>query len=117
MWNLDETNVDPDLGKKIKVLCDSSTHHGGSRPAGGGSGRHVTAVVAASASGKVCPPVFIIQGKQVMSNWFQPLEMALYTRNTTTVIDGLNEKGWFPQDGVVVCTEKGSMECPSSLFL
>lgn len=56
IWNLDETAVDPELGKKLKVFSDASSHHGGSRVACSGSGRHVTAVIAASASGRVCPP-------------------------------------------------------------
>lgn len=110
IWNLDETNVDPEFGRRVKVLCDSSSHHGGSRPASTGTGRHVTAVVAASASGRVCPPFFLVQGKQVISNWFQPLQAHMYSNANGALIGNLISEGWFPEGGVVLCTEKGSMD-------
>lgn len=93
VWNLDETSIDQEYGKKVKAFCDSRSHHGGSRAAATGSGKHVTAVIPTSASGKVCP-FFIAQGKQVMSNWLQPLEDQSYQQADQETIGSLtNEYG------------------------
>lgn len=101
--------MDPEFGERIKVAYDSTSHHGGSKPAGSGSGKHVTAFIAASASGRVCPPFFIVQDKNVMSNWFQPLNSDLLRRvNGQSVV--LPSSTWFPEDCVVFCTENGSMD-------
>ncbi len=44
-WNLDETCVDPEFGKRIKVFGSSNTHHGGFRSNNAQSGieKNVTA--------------------------------------------------------------------------
>lgn len=94
VWNLDETKVDPEFGKKIKVYGDSSSHHGGFRASttSSGTGRHVTAVIAVSASGKRCPPFFIVQGKQVMSNWLDPLDSDTYRKANEDIVAALKKK-------------------------
>eukprot|EP00171_Calliarthron_tuberculosum_P003170 IDg3170t1 len=75
LWNLDETAVSGEFGKKVKVFGSSGTHHGGSRAQKGGkANKHVTAVVAVSASGRKAPPFFIVSGKNVMESWLDPLE-------------------------------------------
>lgn len=35
--------------------------------------KHITAVVAVSASGRMTPPFFIIDGKQAYKKWFSPV--------------------------------------------
>lgn len=110
IWNIDETKVDAEYGKRVKVFSDANSHRGGSRAAAGGSGRHVTAVVAASASGRVCPPFFIVEGKNVMSSWFEPLDATQYKGLPVEVREHTTRVGWFPKNGVVVCSENGSMD-------
>lgn len=72
--NLDKTEVITDYGKRAKVFGSSSTNHRGFKvSATGENGKHVTAVVAISAGGKRDPPFFIVEGKNMMPNWFKPL--------------------------------------------
>ena len=46
-WNTDDTKVDAEFGKRVKVLGPSNTHRRGfvSSAAAGGSGKHVTCVI------------------------------------------------------------------------
>ncbi len=66
VWNMDETSISSEFGKRIKVFGSSQTHHGGfvSSSTRIRSGTHVTAVIAVSASGRKTPPFFIVQGKK-----------------------------------------------------
>lgn len=110
-WNLDETKVDGEFGHKTKVFGSSGTHHGGFRASAtsAGSGKHLTAVVVASASGRKLPPFFVFAGKNVMSNWFDPLRGDQYcdeSGNPHWFATG----GWFPADAALFPTENGSME-------
>lgn len=75
LWNMEETNVTAENGKKKKVFSPADPHHGGFQVAttGSGSGKHITSVIAASPSGLVAPPFFIVAGKRVMSNWLLPV--------------------------------------------
>lgn len=65
-------------------------------------------MIAVSAAGHKIPPVFIIQGKYVMSNWFLPLDSEVY-QHLPPPLSSLLREDWFPRDGVVICTENGSM--------
>lgn len=107
---MDETGALTEYGQKTKVFGASSTDHGGciSQSTGSGEGRHVTAVIAVSASGHKAPPFFIVQGKNVMRNWFLPLNSEVYTSFPLEMSSLLTES-WFPSKGVVVCSENGSM--------
>ncbi len=102
---MDETNVSCEFGQRLKVFGSSATHHGGfvSSSATSGSGTHVTAVIAVSASGRKSSPFFIVAGKQVMSAWFDPLSKEEFANHKLTALN------WFPEDGVVKVTENGSM--------
>lgn len=57
-WNIDETAVLSEKGRKRKVFGPSCSHQGGfvSQQTGSGEGRHVSAVVAVSAAGHTTPP-------------------------------------------------------------
>ncbi len=102
---MDETSVSCEFGKLMKVYVSSETHYGGcvTSSIGSGSGTHVTAVIAVSASGRKPPPFFIVQGKKVMSAWFDPLPKESYGGHILTGQD------WFPADGAVEMSEKWSM--------
>ena len=102
----------PSTAKKIKVFCDATTHHGGSRSYANhaGSGKHITLVIAASASGLICPPFFIVAGVNVMESWFLPLATEGLSKALPKDIVDLSEPDWFPKEGVVCCTERGSMD-------
>ena len=80
VWNMDETAIDSEYGRRRKVFTDASSHHGGARASvkSAGGGKHITLVVAASAAGNKCPPFFIIQGVKVMENWLAPFEIPNY---------------------------------------
>ncbi len=75
VWNMDETSISCEFGKRTKVFGSSQTHHGGfvESSTGSGSGTHGKAVIAVSASGRKTPPFFIVQGKKVITRWFDPL--------------------------------------------
>ena len=64
VWNMDETAVSAEFGQPVKVFGAADKKHGGFRAAPAyGSGKHITAVVAVSASGRKPPPFFIVAGK------------------------------------------------------
>ena len=108
LWNLDETEICADTGRKIKVFGSSSTHHGGSRAQHGRAGRHVTAVMCCSASGKICPPTFIISGVNIMRSWFEPLSCEQIQGNNS--LKWLCRRDWFPREALVLTSKNGSME-------
>ena len=57
VWNMDETAVSAEFGQPVKVFGAADTKHGGFKAApASGSGKHITAVVAVSASGRKTPP-------------------------------------------------------------
>ena len=110
IWNVDETAVDSTFGKKRKVFGPSNSHHGGfvASAKTAGAGKHIRCVVAVSASRRKAPPFFIVAGKHVMSNWVDPLP-TIY-KNSRNACRKYEQENWFPRDGVIKCTEKGSME-------
>ena len=74
LWNLDKTEVSAENAMVKKVYSSTSSDHGGFLETNGtGSAKHVTAVVAVSASGKTALPFLIVEGKNVMASWFKPL--------------------------------------------
>lgn len=109
VWNLDETAVSPEFGRKVKVFSPSGSHHGGSRAQRGTkSNKHVTALVAVSASGRRAPPLFIVSGKRIMESWFEPLDA--FQVGDCKQLQWLSVPNWFPQDAVILMSENGSME-------
>ena len=110
VWNMDETHVDGEFGKRERVVSDGSTHHGGfaKTTAGTGNGRNVTVVFAVSASGKKCPPFFIIKGKRNMSNWYLQLSEEKYKFEDGN-LKRFTREGWFSSDACVVMADNGSM--------
>ena len=73
---MDETAVSTEFVQPVKVFGAADTKHGGFRAApASGSSKHITAVVAVSASGRKPPPFFIVAGKNIMSGWKKPLHM------------------------------------------
>lgn len=63
-WNMDEISVNIEFGERSKSCTSSSTHYGGfNAVTTGGNGKHVTTVVAVSASGLMAPPFLIVPGK------------------------------------------------------
>ena len=110
-WNLDETCIDSEFDVKQKVICSSFHGSSGYKSSSGnsGSGVHVTAVVATSASGLMVPPFFIIAGKNYMENWTSVVTDEIGNLLKVTPSELFTRKGWFPDDGVIVCSERGSM--------
>ena len=111
VWNMDETHVDGEFGKRKSVYSPADSHHRGfvATKKHGGDGRHVTVVLAVSASGKKAPPFFIVESKRNMSNWYYKLEKEEY-KISSGQLSVLTEDGWFPSDACVIMAEKGSME-------
>lgn len=109
LWNMDETKVSAEFGQRQKVFGSSDTHHGGSRANNGGKcGKHITAVLAVSASGRKVPPVFIISGKNVMKNWFHGLSHQQIGGDPRLL--WLTTNSWCPRDALILMSENGSME-------
>ena len=65
---MDETCVDGEIGRRIKVFSSANSHHGGAIANVKGSGKHLTAVLIASASGQRAPLFAIAGGKNVMQS-------------------------------------------------
>ena len=110
IWNIDEISVETTFGERYKTFGSSSTNHGGSvmTTESGAGGKHVTAVIAVSALGRIAPPFFIVAGKHVMSRWTDPFDEMLF-RDPEGIPHRALYPNWFPGSGVVVCSEKGSM--------
>lgn len=112
-WNMDETEVDSEKMRKERVLSDSKRRDGGQRVNGiGGGGMHVTDVVAVNAAGDMVAPFLILQGKNFQTGWLEPLN--LDPKTIRTAPGGVNltpycDPGWFPADGALYMSEKGSM--------
>ena len=69
----------------------------------------MTAVIAASASGK-CAPLFVIAaGKNVMDSSTKPLQEQDFT-NMDKGPHWLTNEDWLPGDCVIPCTENGSVD-------
>ena len=71
LWNVDETVVDAGYDEHVKKLSSSDSNHGGFRAetASSGKGKHVTALIYATAYGIFLPPFFVVIGKCVMTSW------------------------------------------------
>lgn len=116
LWNMDETHVDGEFGKRRKGFTDARSHHGGFMSVQKGSGKHMTALLTASASGKLAPLFAIAAGKKVMQAWTEPLSKTHY-KDSQSVPHWLAEKCWLPKDVVIRCTKKGQLKqmfCPLS---
>lgn len=115
VWNVDETKVDATEAGFRKAFCASSGHHGGFSATSSTSGvdKHITAVVAVSASGRKSTPFFIVAGQRHMSKWTDAL---LNTTASSSISPALKQYDkyvkpeWFPNDGFVKMTTNGSME-------
>lgn len=113
VWNTDETAVDCTLGKWTRCFTSADTKNGGHRgvKSSYGISKHITAVIAASASGTVAPPFFIIAGKRKSSDWWSPVT-GRFNAKPCGIIEPYMKEGWFPTDGCIKVTENGSMEGP-----
>lgn len=75
IWNMDETAVTGETGRKVKVIASRDPEKVATRAKKGkGIGKHLTAVVIANAAGVVLPPLFIFEGKKEQTHWFVPIE-------------------------------------------
>lgn len=112
VWNMDESAAETEFGKKTKSFASSRTHHGGSCSAKSsvGPGKHVTALIVASASGHKAPPFFFVAGCQVMKHWIDPIPLSFEENLSRPDCKVLLDEDWFPRDGVIRCSENGSTE-------
>lgn len=109
VWNLDETAVSTELGRKTKAFCPSGSIQGRSRAQRGRkSSRHDSALVPISASGRRAPPMFVVSGKRMMKSWFEPLEKSQV--GDRKELQWLAAPRWFPDDAVILMSDNGSME-------
>ena len=71
--------------------------------------KHITLVVAISASGRKVLPFFIVEGKIIMSGWQAPLIPVEIMHHSHETIGVCTNQCW--EDGTVIMTsDKGSME-------
>lgn len=94
------------------MFCDSSSHHGGSRSdvLHKRSGKHVTCLMAACASGRVCPPFFIVQGTSVRSGWFSTLCADAFPGASAPFLTAPKKQNRIGDGTTVVCMSRGSMD-------
>ena len=116
IWNMDEAHVDGEFGHRRKVFRSAQSHHGGFQPVQKGSGKHLTAVITASASGKLVPLFSIAAGKNVIEAWLKPLPAESYT-SKAGIPHWLTQPGWMPGDCVIRCTENGSVDMKTLPFV
>ena len=109
LWNMDETHVDGEFGRRIKTFTDASSHHGGFKSVHKGSGKRVTAVLAASVSGHITPLFCIAAGKYIMEDWIKPLPRTFF-KHENGASHWLAESGWLRSECVLRCTLNGSIE-------
>ena len=71
--------------------------------------KHINAVIAASASGEIAQPFFILAGKRINSEWWAPVTGS-FNDEPHGIILPFTKPGWFPGDGVIEVSKNGSME-------
>eukprot|EP00171_Calliarthron_tuberculosum_P002529 IDg2529t1 len=111
--NIDETAVDATFGKREKAFTAANSHHGGFRgeKAVYGARQHVTAVVMATASGRLAPPFFIVEGKRLNARWWAPVKGG-FGECVSGICAKYTKPNWFPKEGVIKVADNGSMEKP-----
>lgn len=109
IWNWDETSVLPEFGKLTKCYAPSSSNRGGARVTVKDHGKHVTAGLAASASGRIAPPFLIAAGKKKMSSWLRPLSPIDFTDERGRM-HWLCGEDWCPNDVRLLTTPNGSID-------
>lgn len=62
--NMDETHIDGEFCEWEKTFGSSKTNYGGITATKRSYGKHLTATIATSASGKIAQPFFIAAGKK-----------------------------------------------------
>lgn len=69
---MEETDVNPSMGKHVRVYCGATAKIGGFRTVKSSQGmsKHLTVVIAISISGRICPQLFIITGKRILLDWY-----------------------------------------------
>ena len=112
VWNMDESSVETEFGKKTKSYAEARSHHEGSCPvrSSSGLGKHMTAIIAASASGRKAPPFLFVAGKLAMRHWIEQLVVFNRTNLIDINLEHLGVQNWFPSEGVIWCSENGSTE-------
>ncbi|CDF40118.1 unnamed protein product [Chondrus crispus] len=73
--------------------------------------KHITLVVAVSASGRKVPLLFIVEGKNVLSGWISPLKPAEIICSSPTT-SRLSAEHWYHEGTIIMTGDKGSMEKP-----
>lgn len=113
-----KTKVDGKFGRKVKVFGSSNTYCRGFRSSysSAGYGKQLSAIVAASASGRKIPTFFVFAGKNGISSWIEPLSDPCnldMNGNPHLAVT----KGWFPQEVAMFPSENCSMETTFLLLL
>lgn len=113
VWNMDETAVDCTLGKWLRGFTSATTKNGGHRSVKStyGMSKHITAVIAANATGILTPPFFIVAGKRKNSDWWSPV-ISSSKITPHGIIERFTKANWFPLNGCIKVSENGSMEGP-----
>ena len=98
--------------KKTKSYAEARCHHGGSCPARSSSepGKHVTAIIATSASGRKALLFFFVAGKLAMQHWIHSLVVFNRTNLIDINLEHLGMQDWFPSEGVIQRSENESTE-------
>ena len=107
--NVDECEVATAFGERSKSLVPNSSRNGECKQKIIGSDKHVTAVIAASAAGRLAPPFFVVAGKNTLSFWTEPLDIDGSSLNESCKV--YTRKNWFDPLSALYTTPNGSMEC------
>lgn len=73
--------------------------------------KHITVVVAASATGVLTPPFLIFAGKRKGSEWHAPVSWK-FKEPPSGIKESFTKPKWFPENSCITVTDNGSMEGP-----
>ena len=113
VWNMDETAVDCTFGKQRGAFKAAGKPSGGYRRVKStySVSKHITAVIATSAAGRITPPFIIVARKRRSSERWGPVRCS-FKKQPSGIIARFTQENWFPGEGAIEVSENGSIEGP-----
>ena len=109
--NIDWSTVEKEFGK-YQIICGGSLPPWRVLPSKViiRTGKHVTAIIAASAYGRKAPLFFFVAGNLAMQHWIHSRVIFNRTNLIDINLEPLGMQDWFPSEGFIRFSEHGSTE-------